>query len=165
MDLYISLSTIESIALKLLFSCSLLALSYFFLNVKSPAQCTTTATTTSFLPFIITVIKSSAYYYESCLSGIYASYYHIPLLSLIKICYDVCFTCPLHLLCYCFHRNSTWAKLIFFFHHIYADLFFLSSSSSSFFFSNLHVCTQSEKAMTPHSSILAWENPMDKGAW
>ena len=23
----------------------------------------------------------------------------------------------------------------------------------------------SEKAMAPHSSTLAWKNPMDKGAW
>ena len=102
----------------------------FFLKMKSPFACTTTTTTTSLLPFIITTIKSLSYCYKSYLSGIDASYYHNPLLSLIKMSHDVCFTCPVHLECYHFHRNSTWAKLI---------LFFCIISTHLFFFFYLHV--------------------------
>ena len=29
----------------------------------------------------------------------------------------------------------------------------------------VHYCPQSEKAMAPHSSTLAWKNTMDGGAW
>ena len=53
------------------------------------------------------------------------------------------------------------------FYSILSLLYFLRSSSLHLSIFPVYIPPQfsSEKAMAPHSSTLAWKNPMDGGAW